>query len=244
MHPYGRHFAARRAEKVAVKESWSKVRERIFNAVLRKMRVLAVTTLLVAVGTPIAANARALSPVVPLLLKSGEVIGIKSGKCQIFQTAAAVRNGAGEVPTEAAIKRYEAEGLVEAAIVRLHDRAEPTAKGISSVFSFETPSGAKSEMKAELNEDPGPQALRIEGNRYLVQRHFTVPGVRGAGGIAVVSSDAARKLGLEFGVAKGLFIEGSCLVAIGIFRPTSNDVTRLVVNGIQAVSERTGDSCP
>src|SRR5690349_18979379 len=97
---------------------------RLFRPDLRKLRMVVVATLLAGAVTPTMATARVLSPVVPFLLKPGEVSAIDPGKPQVFRTAAAVRNGAGELPREAIARRYESEGFVEAAIVRLHDQAE------------------------------------------------------------------------------------------------------------------------
>lgn len=228
---------------MAVKEGGLNVVGRIFSRDLRTVGTVSATSLLVALGVAGLANAKPTSPVVYFLLKPGEVSGIDPGKAQIFRTASAVRTGAGESPSKAEVMRYESEGFVEAAIARIHDRVEPTARGISSVFVFDTPSGAREELKAEVKNAFSPQAPGIGGNRYFVQRRFKVPEVPGAVGFAVVSNAAARKLGVEAGVAKGLFIEGSCLISVGLFRPTSNDVTRPTVSGIQAISERTG-TCP
>src|ERR1700733_12068604 len=97
----------------------------------RKIMILAATTLLAAVVMPVVPNANAAPPVVSFLLKPGEGRGIAPRKAQVFRTVSAVRNAAGERPTRPEIGRYEEEGFVEAAIVRLHDRTEPAAKGIS-----------------------------------------------------------------------------------------------------------------
>lgn len=156
-----------------------------------------------------------------------------------------MRAASGERPSKIEINRYEAEGFVEAVIVRLHDRAESAAKGVSSVFEFETADGAKAEMQAELKEELDPRAMRREGVlRFLTLRHVEVPGVPTAVAFALTSNAAAAKVGFKSGIAKGLFIEGSCLVAVGIFRPTSKAVIEPVRSGVRAISERTGGVCP
>jgi hypothetical protein len=211
----------------------------------QKILILAATTVLAVLVTPIVPNANADSPVVSFLLKSGEVRGIVPRKAQVFRTVSAVRNSAGERPARPEIGRYEEEGFVAAAIVRLHDRTEPAAKGISSVFEFEAAAGARAEMEAELKDELDPRALGKEGIlKYFTLRHFKVPEVPKAVGFAFVSNKGAAEVGRESGIAKGLFIEGNCLFAVGIFQPMSKEVTEPVVNGIQAVFRRTGGICP
>jgi hypothetical protein len=206
--------------------------------------MLAAMTLLAAVVMPLAANARAVSPVVSFLLKPRDVRGIVPGRAQVFRTVSAVRNGAGERPAKPQVRRYEAEGFVGAAIVRIHDQAEPSARGISSVFEFETPTGAEAEMKAELKEELDLEAPRTGGFHFLTLRRFKVPGVRKAAAYAFVSNKAAARLGFETGIGKGLFIEGNCLLSIGIYRPTSKEVTKPVITGVQAISGRAASGCP
>lgn len=211
----------------------------------RIVQVLTVTTLLAVLVAPVAANARYASPVAPFLVKSGEVRGFDLGRPQVFRTVSAVRDAAGGRPTRSEIRRYETEGFIEAAIVRLHDRAERAAKGVSSVFEFETPTGAKAEMKAKLEEEFDPAALRSkEFSRYFTSRRFTVPGVPGAAAFAYVTNRAAAKVGVESGTAGGLIVEGNCLLSVGIFRPGSKEVSELVISGLQAISGRTPGSCP
>jgi hypothetical protein len=217
--------------------------ERIPNLGQRAARVLA-ATLLVAVVVPVVANASDVSSVIPFLLKSGEMGGFEPGKAQVFRTVSAVRSAAGERPSKPQVRRYEAEGFVEAAIVRIHGQAEPAARGISSVFGFETPTGAEAEMRAELKEEFDLEAPQPGGINVLTPRRFEIPGVPKSVAFAFVTNKAAARLGVESGTAKGLFIEGNCLLAVGIFRPMSKEVTEPVVNGVQAIFSRTGGICP
>lgn len=201
--------------------------------------------LLVALAAPVPANAADASPLIAFLLRPGEMSGFTPGKPRVFRSVAAVETTAGEKLTESVTKRYEAEGFVEAATVRMHSNAEPVAKGISSVFEFETPIDARAEMKAELKEEIGPAALRKEGILdYLVLRHLKVPGVPRAVAFAFVSNGSANRLGLESGVAKGLFVEGNCLFAVGDGRFNSNEVVEPVISGVQAIFNRSGGICP
>ena len=160
----------------------------------RAVTILAATTLLVVMGEAAVTYAKDAPPISSFLLKRGEAPGITPGKAQIFRTVTAVRNGAGEGPTLADIRRYEAEGFVEAAMVRLHIQHEPAAKGISSVFDFETAAGAKAEMRSELKEEFNRGAA---SPKYLVLRRFKVPGVREAVVSEYVTSEAASSIGLE-----------------------------------------------
>lgn len=217
--------------------------ERISDPRGRKVMILAATTLLTAVVTPIVPNASADPSIVSFLLKPGQVRRIVPRKAEVFRTVSAVRDAAGERPARPEVGRYEEEGFVEAAIVRLHDRTEPAAEGISSVFEFDTAAGARAEMEAELKE-VDPRALRKEGfPKYLTLRHFKVPEVPKAVGFVFVSNKAAARVGREFGIAKGLFIEGKCLFAIGIYRPTSKEVTEPIIGGVQAIAGRAAGGC-
>jgi hypothetical protein len=201
--------------------------------------------LLVALAAPVAANAADASPLVAFLLKPGDMSGFTPGKPRVFRTVAAVETASGEKPNESETKRYEAEGFVEAATVRIHSNAEPAARGISSVFEFETPIGARAEMRTELKEEIDPAAPRKKGVlNYFVLRHFKVPGVPGTVAFAFVSSKAAERAGVEFGVAKGLFVEGNCLFAVGVARFKSNEVVEPVISGVQAIFNRSGGICP
>lgn len=207
--------------------------------------IFAATLLLVAFAAPTRANAADASPLVDFLLKPGEMSGFTPGKPRVFRTVSAVEMASGEKPTEVEAKRYEAEGFVEAATVRMHSNIEPGAKGISSVFEFETPMDARAEMKAELKEEIDPAALRKEGIfDYLVLRHFKVPGVPRAVAFAFVSNRAAERAGLESGVAKGVFVEGNCLLAVGAIRFKSTEVVGPVISGVQAIFNRSGGVCP
>jgi hypothetical protein len=209
------------------------------------VRTLVASTLLAAVVAPVATAAGVASPVGGFLVKPGEMQKFEPGKIQIFRQLSAVRDAAGNRPSEPELRRYEEEGYVEAAVVRLHDGAEPAAKGISSVFEFETVGGAKAEMRSELKEELDPRALRQEGIlTYLTLRHFEVPSVPNAVAFAFVSNKAADEAGLETGVAKGLFVEGSCLFAVSVFRPTSNEVIEPVISGVQAIAARMAGICP
>ena len=195
--------------------------------------------LLVALVAPVSASAAGTSPLVTFLLKPGEMTGFAPGKARVFRTVAAVETASGEKPSEREIKRYEAEGFVEAATVRMHSNAEPAAKGISSVFEFETPVDARAEMKAELKEEIDPAVLRKEGiSDYFVLRHFKVPGVPDAFAFAFVPNRAADRAGLESSVAKGLFVEGNRLFAVGAVEFKSKDVVQPVISGVQAIFNR------
>lgn len=209
------------------------------------LATFAAMLLLVALAAPVSAGGADASPLVTFLLKPGEMTGFTPGKARVFRAVAAVETASGEKPSEPETMRYEAEGFVGAATVRMHSNAEPAAKGISSVFEFETPVDARAEMKAELKEVIDPAAPRKEGILdYLVLKHFTVPGVPKAVAFAFVSNRAAERAGLESGVAKGLFVEGSCLVAVGDVRFKSNEVVEPVISGVQAIFNRSGGICP
>jgi len=209
------------------------------------LATFAAMLLVVALAAPIPANAADVSPLVAFLLEPGEMSGFTPGKPRVFRTVAAIETVSGEKPTESKAKRYEAEGFIEAATARMHSNAEPSAKGISSVFEFETPMDAKAEMKAELKEEIDPAALRKEGILdYLVLRHFKIPEVPGAVAFAFVSNRAAKMAGLESGVAKALFVEGNCLFAVGVGRFKSDEVVEPVISGVQAIFNRSGGICP
>jgi hypothetical protein len=206
-------------------------------------RTLAAAIVLAAVVAPVAANGAGVSPLVPFLLKPGDMSGFKPGKPQVFRTLGAVREASGEKPPKREIRRWEAEGFVEAAIARIRNTAEPAGVGNSSVFEFDTPAGAKTEMHVEVKEEfelKMPAATR----KYFTRRRFGVPGVPGAVVYAFVSNRAAAKFGVGVGIAKGLFVEGNCLVTTGIGRFASREVTEPVIGGIQAIYRRTGGSCP
>jgi hypothetical protein len=170
--------------------------------------------------------------------------GFRPGKAQVFRTVSAVRKGSGESLSKREIRRYEVEGFVEAAVVRIHDQAEPAVRAISSVFEFESPTGANAEMTAELKEELDSEVPQTGGFHFFTLRRFKVPGVPKAVAFAFVSNKAAARLGFESGIAKGLFIEGDCLLSVGIFRPTSKEVIEPVISGVQAISGRTDGICP
>jgi hypothetical protein len=202
-------------------------------------------SLLVALAATASASTADVSPLAGLLLEPGEMSGFIPGKPQVFRAVASIEAPSGEEPGKPEIERYEAEGFVEAATVRMHSSAEPGAKGLSSVFEFETPLGAKAEMKAELKEEFDPVALRREGILdYLVLRRFRVPGVSGAIAFAFLPNRTAERAGLESGVAKGFFVDGNCLFAVGAARFKSSEVIEPVVSGVQALSRRSGGNCP
>ena len=201
--------------------------------------------LLMALAAQVPANAADASPLVAFLLKPGDMSGFTPGKPRVFRTVAAVETASGERPTELETKRYEAEGFVEAETVRMHSNVEPAARGISSVFEFETPIDARAEMKAELKEEIDPAALRKEGlSDYFVLRNFKVPGVPRAVAFAFVSNKVAERAGIESGVAKGLLVEGNCLFAVGVARLRSDEVVKPVIGGVQAIFNRSGGTCP
>jgi hypothetical protein len=86
-------------------------------------------------------------------MRSGEMSGFESGKAQVFRTAAAVKEGSGEHLRKREVRRLEEEGFVEAALVRVHDRAEPSAKVDSGVLELGTAADAEAEMRAEFKEE-------------------------------------------------------------------------------------------
>lgn len=212
---------------------------------LRQARTtFAATLLLMALTAAVPANAADASPLVGFLLRPGEMSGFTPGNPRVFRTIETIETASGEKPTALESKRYAEEGFVEAAIVRMHSKAEPAAKGISSVFQFETRMDARAEMKAELKEEIDPATLRKEKIlKYLDLRHFRVPGVPEAVAYAFVSNRASEKLGVEAGVAKGLLVEGNCLLSIGVGRLKSKEVVDPVVNGVQAIFNRSGGIC-
>jgi hypothetical protein len=211
------------------------------------LSILVVAFALMAATAPVAASAPDASSAAAFLLKPGEMGQFTPGRPQVFRTAAALERASEDSPKQVRlrIRRYKAEGFVQGATVRLHDKADPSAKGISSVSEFETPTGAKVEMRAELKEELDLRTLRKKGGlKYLRLRHFRVPGVPNAVAFAFLSDRAAGRLGLEAGFAKGMFVEGSCLLAVGDGSLTSNEVTEPVIDGVQAISERTAGNCP
>jgi hypothetical protein len=208
------------------------------------LRAVAATLLVLAAVTPTAAKATYVSTLVPFLLKQGEMGRFLPGKTQVFRTVTAVRNAAGESPARSQVQRYETEGFAEGAMVRIHNRREPAAQGVSSVFAFETANDAKAEMKAALAEQLEPVSLREPGLPYFHLRRFKVPGVPAAVAFELVTSKAADKLGVESGIAKAIFTERSCLFEVGVLRPGSKEVAEPVSSGVQAISERVGGACP
>ncbi len=210
-----------------------------------KVTILAPTMLLAGVAMSAAANTGAVPPVGSFLLRPGEIRTIEPGKAQVFRTVSAVENGAGESADRAEIERFESESFVEAALVRLHDRDEPAARGISSVFEFEAVAGAREEMKAELTEALELRATRREEKpRLLIMRLSKVPGVSRAVVFATLPNKAADRLGFEAGVGSGLFVVGNCFFKIGILRPKSREVVEPVIRGVQAISRRIDGRCP
>jgi hypothetical protein len=199
--------------------------------------------MLAAVVPPVAASGANLSPLVPFLLKPGDMSGFKPGRPQVFRTLGAVREASGEKPPKREIRRWEAEGFVEAVIALIHDSDEPSSVGNSSVFEFETTTGAKAELHAEEKEE-SEVMMPAASRKYFTRRRFDVPGVPSAVVYAFVTNRAAAKLGVESGIAKGLFTEGNCLITIGIARFASNEVTKPVIGGVQALYRRTGGTCP
>jgi hypothetical protein len=209
------------------------------------LATFAAILLLLVLAVPLPANTVDTSPLATFLLKPGEMSGFAPGRPRVFRTVAAIETASGEKPTDLEVKRYEAEGFVEAATVRMHSNTEPAAKGISSVFEFETPMSARAEMKAELNDEVDPVALRKDGILdYFTLRYFRVPGVPGAVTFALLPRKAAARSGFESGVAKGLFVEGNCLLAIGAVRFKSREVAEPVISGVQAIFNRSRGICP
>jgi hypothetical protein len=204
----------------------------------------AAVLLLLALASPAPAKALEAPPLGAFLLKAGEMRGFTPGKARVFRTVAAVETASGEKPTELETKRYEAEGFVEAATVRMHSKTEPAAKGISSVFAFETEIDARAELKAELNEQIDPVSLRKKGILdYLVLKRFKISRVPGAVAFAFLPNRRAKRAGAEVGVAKALFVEGACLIAVAVARFESEEVVEPVTDGVQAVFSRTDGVC-
>jgi len=200
--------------------------------------------LVVAAVTPAAAGATGASPLLPLLLKSGDVSGLGPGKAQVFRTAAAVKEGSGERLPKRDVRRLEENGFVEGATTHIHVRSEPSALGFSSVAEFETPAGAEAEMKARFKEVLDPAELRKEGLLdFLTLKHFKVPGVPTTLAFAFLTKRVAAELGLEMGIANGFFVEGRCLLTEALFRQESVDVIDPVRGAIQALAERAEVAC-
>jgi len=214
-------------------------------AAVYAVRVVAIAASmsLVASASPVVSNVAAASPLTAFLLQPGEMGGFLPGRAQVFRTVAAVRSEFGSKPTGREIKRYESEGLVEAAAVRSHDRAEPAAKGASSVFEFSTPGAATAEMAAEIREALDPDALNTVGGEYIILRRFHVSGVPGGAAFEFVTNASAAELGVESGTGRGMFVDGNCLFAVAVFRPASTEVRALIVTALQAISSRTRDTC-
>jgi hypothetical protein len=218
--------------------------ERTARPAQRAVIVLVAAIFLLATALPNGSPAAEVSPITAFLLKRGAIGGIVPGNARIFRSVLAVRSAYGERPAKHEVRRYETEGLLEAATVRIHDKVERAAKGFSSVFEFQTTAGAMAEMEAEVNAEVDPEVLHTVGGQYLTLKHFSVPGVPEVVSVAFVTNNAAAQLGVESGTAKGLFVEGSCLLAVGIFRPASKDVIEPVISGVQAISERSDGMCP
>jgi hypothetical protein len=200
---------------------------------------------LVAAVTPATARTPVESSLASFLLKPGDMSGFEPGAPQVFRTAAAVRKVSGESPAKPLIRRYETEGFIEAAILRINGRAERAAEGASSVFEFATPADAVNEMKAELKEELDPKTLRAERIlTFLALKHFKVPAVPSAVGYAFVPNKAAKEIGAESGIAKVSLVEGNCLLTIGILRLKSSDVIEPLSSGVRAIHERTNNICP
>jgi hypothetical protein len=200
--------------------------------------------LLVISVTPGAANATGPSPLLPFLLKKGDMSGFVPGKARVFRTVQDLREASGERPSGREIKRYEAEGFVEGATVKIHGRTEVGAEGASSILEFEAAEGAKVELRTELKEEFNRKILGKEGGKFFTLRRFKVPGVPEAVAFEFVTNKLADALGIETGVAKGMAVEGSCLLETGILRLQSKEVTKPIISGVQAMVRRTGGICP
>jgi hypothetical protein len=200
--------------------------------------------LLVAQLISVASSGATNSLLVRFLVKPGDMKGFRPGKPQVFPSIPELTNPSGEHPSSGEIERYETEGLVEAATVRIHGRAESVAKGDSWVFRFIGTSGPMEEMKAELKKDLEPKALRTEVKPYFSVRHLRVPGVASAAAFAFISNKASDALGVESGIAKGLVVEGNCLLELDLYRPLSKEVIRPIISAVQAVSRRAVATCP
>jgi hypothetical protein len=205
--------------------------------------------LLTLVTKPALVNADEVMSLTAYLLKPGEMTGFTPGDARVYRSATAFEKNLGDKPKQSRLKigRYEDEGFVEAARVRMHSWADQTASGISNAMRFGTPIGANAEMKAQWQEalDRGRGAVRGAGSSsYLILRRFRIPGVPGAAAFAVTSNRAADRLGVESGVAEGIFAEGSCVLSVANVSLSAKNVIQPVISGIQAIHKRTGGDCP
>lgn len=195
---------------------------------------------------PAVARCEGASPSAAVLsLKAGDVKGFKPGRPQVFRAAREVEMASGQKPSPSEVERYESEGFVEAAIARLRSDSEPGAAGVASVFAFGTPAAAQAEMKAELGEEIDRSTLREEGVlTYLTLRRFSISGVPGSVAFSFLPNRAAKRKSLESGVAKGFVVLGSCLVTVGVVKPSSDEVVEPVIGGMRAIFGRSGGICP
>lgn len=114
------------------------------------------------------------------IVEPGDIKEFDLGRPWMFGAPKAVRTAAGERPPRFEVERFEQEGFVEAVSVRVHGRREQGAKGVLSVFGFESRAGAEGEMaverkwELEVNLSQGGA-----GNARLVGQRFLVPGVVG-----------------------------------------------------------------
>jgi hypothetical protein len=178
-----------------------------------------------------------------LLARSGEVDGFRPGAVQIFRSIADLRNASNDL-SPAKSRRYEVEGFVEAAAVRMHDRAEPAAEGISGVIEFETPAGAMEELRAESAEElTSLRVLARRQSRFFVLRRLEVPGVSRSVAFSFETNKAAAENGIRSGIAKGLLVEGRCLMSVGVLRRRSKEVSSLIVGAVRSISGRTTGAC-
>jgi hypothetical protein len=210
----------------------------------RKVTAVVAAVLFIGLGHPIASNAADASPLTSFLLKPGEIGGFVPGKARVYRTASAIRSAYGKRPTKSEIRRFETEGFVEAATVRIHDRLEKSAEGFSSVAEFQTRTGAGEELKAEMKAQLNSKVRNTARGQYFVQRHFSVPGVSRVFGVVLQTNEMAAQLGIESAIANALFVEGNCLFAVAVYRPASKEVVASVITGIQAISRRSEGECP
>lgn len=208
-------------------------------AVNRRVALGGATVLLMlAAFTSGVSNAAYLAPLQTGLLKPGDMVDFAPGRPQTFRTPAEVRNGSGEPLPRPTVARLESEGFAEAALARIHGRAERSSKGVSKVFRFESPAGAFNEMHIEAEQQFTSGILPKQGRRYFTFERAKISALPGAEVFAVTSNQAAAEVGVESGVAEALVVSGSCLFSLGIYRPASREARKPVVEGIRAISGR------
>ena len=184
------------------------------------------------------------SPLSGYVTKTGEVRSFEPDKISEFRTAASVRRFASSISVSQ-IKRYEAEGFVEAVAARLHDPAEPAAEGVLSAFRFKTQAGAIQELKAvSAEEHEDLEKIVSKSPRLFRLRRLRLAGLHDATALALEADHAAREVGIRIGMARGHVALGRCLISMNVYRPDDGKrVAALVVTAIRRISKRTYPVC-